>query len=239
MSPEDAAGRFLTPASDQFPLGLALYRMLAGESVYRHAPGVDARSAESIFAHLERLAESGGELGFDFPEPVLGSVRAVIERATRIRPQDRFRDAAEMRSALQVALQGAPVALAPDFDPQSVRQIGRFAVRRLVAEGLFGWLFDAEDPELFGARRALVLSRPGRVDTERFSLEARALVSIRHPNLVPVHDFGRDEASGLDFYTMEFMEGGTLADVRTSWQVESDPVRLGTVLSLAQMDSSF
>jgi serine/threonine protein kinase len=49
---------------------------------------------------------------------------------------------------------------------------------------------------------------------ERFDREARALASIRHPNVVQVHDVepGDPETGREPFFVMELCEGGSLAD---------------------------
>jgi serine/threonine-protein kinase len=44
---------------------------------------------------------------------------------------------------------------------------------------------------------------------ERFLREAEAAAGLRHPNIVQVHDLG--EQDGLPYFTMEFVEGGNLA----------------------------
>jgi eukaryotic-like serine/threonine-protein kinase len=46
-------------------------------------------------------------------------------------------------------------------------------------------------------------------DLSRFMREARAVAALGHPNIVQIYDVG--ELDGLPFYTMEFVEGGTLA----------------------------
>ena len=48
------------------------------------------------------------------------------------------------------------------------------------------------------------------VERERLLREARAMAAVRHPNIVAVHDVG--EIDGHPFFTMEHMEGGSLAD---------------------------
>ena len=46
-------------------------------------------------------------------------------------------------------------------------------------------------------------------ERERFLLEARAIANLSHPNIVQVHDVS--EREGRPFFTMELVEGGTLA----------------------------
>jgi serine/threonine-protein kinase len=47
------------------------------------------------------------------------------------------------------------------------------------------------------------------VERERFLREAQAVAALSHPNVVQVHDCG--EHDGRPYFTMELMEGGTLA----------------------------
>jgi len=48
------------------------------------------------------------------------------------------------------------------------------------------------------------------VANERFLVEAKTLASLPHPNIVPVYD--ADEADGLPYYAMKYLDGPTLAD---------------------------
>jgi serine/threonine-protein kinase len=47
-------------------------------------------------------------------------------------------------------------------------------------------------------------------DRERFQREAEAVAALCHPNVVQVHDVG--DVDGRPYFTMEFVEGGNLAD---------------------------
>lgn len=47
---------------------------------------------------------------------------------------------------------------------------------------------------------------------KRFQQEAKAITSLRHPNIINVHDFGVSE-HGQPYMVMDFIDGNTLADV--------------------------
>jgi hypothetical protein len=46
---------------------------------------------------------------------------------------------------------------------------------------------------------------------ERFQREAHAVAQLAHPNILPVYDFGEDQASGMVYLVTQFVDGGTLA----------------------------
>src|SRR5205085_12525766 len=47
--------------------------------------------------------------------------------------------------------------------------------------------------------------------TRRFRQEAKAAAKLTHPNIVSIHDWGED--SGQPFFSMDFIDGETLAEL--------------------------
>ena len=110
--------------------------------------------------------------------------------------------------------------MAEPMQPEALSRIGRYPVRRYIAGGGMSWIFEVVDPELFEARRALKLLKPGEADGEtlrRFRREAELLSRIQHPNLIHIYEFGEDPGTGCSFYTMDYIEGHTLAQVQPEW----------------------
>jgi len=69
--------------------------------------------------------------------------------------------------------------------------------------------------QALGRRVALKLLRPGeqsrRMALNRFFDEARHLASLRHPNIVSIHEVG--QADGEPFFTMDYIDGESLAQI--------------------------
>ena len=92
-------------------------------------------------------------------------------------------------------------------------QIGRYEIRRRVAQGGMGTLYLAHDATL-DRLVALKLFQSGVDDPEardRFAREARAAAALSHPNIVTIYDFG--DYTSHPYIVMEFIQGETLADV--------------------------
>jgi tetratricopeptide (TPR) repeat protein len=91
------------------------------------------------------------------------------------------------------------------------RLAGRYQIRRFLASGGMGEVYEAEDLER-GERIAIKTIRPELAQDTHLSWLQReiALASrIQHPNICRVHDLVR--AEGRVFLTMEMLEGETLA----------------------------
>lgn len=89
--------------------------------------------------------------------------------------------------------------------------IGQYAVGEQLGRGGMANVYKAYHPGL-DVHRAIKVIRPdlsgAKNFEQRFQREARAVASLRHPNIVQVHDFGRHE--DLFYMVMEFIDGEDL-----------------------------
>jgi serine/threonine protein kinase len=96
----------------------------------------------------------------------------------------------------------------------SMSRLGRYELRGTLGEGGFATVYRAFDPAL-GREVALKALHPHLAANpgirQRFLAEARALARMRHPHIVTVHDVS--DAAERPFFTMERIEGRTLADL--------------------------
>jgi serine/threonine-protein kinase len=121
MSPEQAQGKTLTPASDVYSLATILYEVLTGKLPF------DAKTAMDYL----QLHVSGRPIplnqrvpGKAFP-PLL---EVVLDRALAKRPEERFASAADFGAAMQAVLSGAthlPASLAADSPSASEKATER------------------------------------------------------------------------------------------------------------------
>ena len=103
--------------------------------------------------------------------------------------------------------QSQETSLAP-----SIAVVGRFELIERLGMGAFGAVWKARDKEL-DRTVAVKVPRQGDMtaeEKEKFLREARAAAQLRHPNIVSVHEVGRDGDSV--FIVSDFVRGVTLAD---------------------------
>jgi serine/threonine protein kinase len=110
------------------------------------------------------------------------------------------------------------LARAPGDKPQL--KLGRYEVVRELGKGAMGIVYLAKDP-LIGRLVALKTIRiaahadddEAKEFQQRFIREAQAAGILNHPAIVTVHDIGQDDASGVSFIAMEYVEGQNLKEV--------------------------
>jgi len=90
--------------------------------------------------------------------------------------------------------------------------IGPYRLLERLGEGGMGVVWKAHHPQL-NRFVALKQIRSGPLasarDVERFRSEMETVAGLDHAHIVPVYDFGEDH--GQMYYTMRFVDGGTLA----------------------------
>jgi len=92
---------------------------------------------------------------------------------------------------------------------------GNFAVKRKLAVGGMGSIYEAEQVSLQKAVCIKVLHKHLLRDNtiiKRFHREARAASKLKHPNCINVIDFGQAE-NGVLYLAMDFVQGKDLAEV--------------------------
>lgn len=96
--------------------------------------------------------------------------------------------------------------------PLEPRRLGHFQLLRQVGLGAFGAVWKAHDTVL---DRVVAIKVPRRgqltsTEAEYFLRDARAAAQLRHPNIVSVHEVGRD--GDVLFIASDFVEGVNLHD---------------------------
>lgn len=91
---------------------------------------------------------------------------------------------------------------------------GRYQLGQCLASGNMSNVYEAEDKDLSRKVAVKILSSDLSKNPDfiqRFRLEAQAVAGLRHPNIVDVHDQGKD---GDSYYiVMEYVKGQTLFDI--------------------------
>ncbi len=97
--------------------------------------------------------------------------------------------------------------------PPELADHPRYRVLALLGQGGMGAVYKAEHRRMERIV-ALKVIRPGFIDNaaavQRFQQEVKAAARLHHPHIVAAYD--ADEAGGLHFLVMEYVEGQSLAD---------------------------
>lgn len=103
---------------------------------------------------------------------------------------------------------------------------GRYRIQRMIAHGGMGVVYLAEHIELGRLVALKILKHHHDPDNagafqERFTLEARTLGNLDHPNIVTLYDYGRTEDNRF-FLALEFIDGPRFTDLIRSRQLKPE-----------------
>jgi eukaryotic-like serine/threonine-protein kinase len=119
-----------------------------------------------------------------------------------------------------------------------LKQMGRYLIERVLGKGAMGVVYLARDPVIGRLVALKTLNVPadseeGDEFRQRFLREAQAAGLLTHPGIVTVFDAGVDDASGLSFIAMEYVEGKSLKELLKSGHMftYSEVARVGSALA--------
>ncbi len=104
--------------------------------------------------------------------------------------------------------------------------IGAYTLLRLIGEGGFGDVWEAEQSEPVKRRVALKIVKLGMDTREviaRFDLERQALARMEHPHIATVIDAGAT-SSGRPYFVMEYVDGQPISEYCASRKLPVDAV---------------
>ncbi len=223
MAPEIREGAVGDPASDIYTVGAILYFAVTGQE-----PALDpgqVRRPTELRPTCPRVIER------------------IVLRALQAAPESRYFTAAEMledfasdagtHDVAPPTLGGAAVSANEDrtrWEQRLRRALGDdYELLELIGTGGFGRVYRVRDLQL-ERLVALKVLEPSLIRdpsvVERFRREAQLAARLDHPNIVNIYDIGG--RSGLIWYTMELIDGPSLAQL-----VQRDgPLPLERVLRL-------
>lgn len=127
----------------------------------------------------------------------------------------------------------SPLTAVAKENPQGV-QFGRYFLQEILGEGSMGTVHLAWDTKMdrFVALKVPRFQEASPAAKERFRREATASTNLRHPNICPI--FEVEKIDGLDFLTMAYIDGESLARPLERGEVFPIPRVLRFIRSLAE-----
>jgi serine/threonine-protein kinase len=93
---------------------------------------------------------------------------------------------------------------------------GPYIIKGQLGRGGMASVYLAHDPALERNVALKVLPREFLHDPDfigRFKIEARAVASLEHPNIIPIYAYDVDQEEGIPWMAMRYVQGGALSDL--------------------------
>lgn len=116
-------------------------------------------------------------------------------------------------------------------------KIKGFELEKALAYGTSSWVCRAKHTNLKRTVALKILdntSAENEKQLERFLREARAASTLRHPNIVALHNISLCPDTGLRYMSYEYIDGPTLAQVLQRERTLHEPRALGIALGIAR-----
>jgi serine/threonine-protein kinase len=139
------------------------------------------------------------------PEQVCGACPELLPAVRK-----RWRLIHRLRADLDVLFPSADKPTPPP-DWEALPQIPGYELETVLGRGGMGVVFKAQHLKLkrfVALKMMLAGTYASPEELVRFRRETEAIAALRHPHIVQVHDAG--EVAGRPYFTMEYVEGGTL-----------------------------
>jgi len=118
-----------------------------------------------------------------------------------------------MSGALPSNFDTVKLAVSPWSLGTSVKYFGNYELLEEIAKGGMGVVWKAKQQALDRIVAVKMIRSglfAGTDEVQRFHAEAQSAAQLKHPNIVNIHEIGEHE--GQHYYSMDFIEGTTLAD---------------------------
>jgi WD40 repeat protein/tRNA A-37 threonylcarbamoyl transferase component Bud32 len=175
---------------------------------------VDSRLSDLLLRweelHQQNQSVTPEELCRDCPE-LLESLRQQIDRLQAMDAMLTLDESdASSRSTLPPESEASLFNRAAALDGDSTAVIAGYEILDELGQGGMGVVYKARQVALgrFVAIKMMLARHAGVEALGRFRREAETVARLQHPNLVQIFDVG--ECAGRSYYSMEFVDGGTL-----------------------------